>query len=64
MFHTIKPNPSFQFNSIQFNSIYSNQSFVDTVINKVWRVTKMNDGYGPRKAQLMIGAHLHNNTQL
>ena len=24
----------------------------------------MNDGYGPRKAQLMIGAHLHNNTQL
>ena len=26
--------------SIQCNSIYSNQSFVDTVINKVWRVTK------------------------
>ena len=43
--------------SIQFSSIYSNQPFVDTVINKVWRVTKkMNDGYGPRKAQLMIGA--------
>ena len=48
-----------QTRSLQFNSIYSNQSFVDTVINKVWIVTQVNDGYGPRKAQLMIGAHLH-----
>ena len=43
-----------QFN---FNLFKFNQSFADTVINKVWIVTQVNDGYGPRKAQLMIGAH-------
>ena len=42
--------------AINFNStIYSNQSFVDTVINKVWIVSKWMMVMDPEKHSLWLG---------